>query len=213
MGDWLMSPENLSRELGLYRMGLALTWLAYCKENHVRLCVRTTFFELREFHVFDCQTHEVVPAPERCDCVALSYIWGKEATSPQQRLEKVVQDAVAVTQALGFNYLWVDRICINQTDIEDNRHQIRQMDLIYSNSALTIIAAVGSGPDYGLPGINGTPRKQQRTVMFRNQSYLSTLPAGSYSIQQSKWNTRGWTYQECVLAPRRLVFTKDQVLF
>lgn len=32
-------------------------------------------------------------------------------------------------------------------------------------------------------------------------------------MQGSKWNTRGWTYQEGLLARRRLVFTNDEVYF
>lgn len=37
--------------------------------------------------------------------------------------------------------------------------------------------------------------------------------AGSDSIKQSKWATRGWTYQEGCLSRRRLIFTEKEVLF
>lgn len=202
----------------------AREWISYCGENHRTRCSRKTFPELRRFHVFDCRIRKVVDAPEGCRYVALSYVWGKadSSCSPQTptmaeysqgHLEKVIEDSVTVTQGLGLHYLWVDRICIDQSDDVDKRHQISQMDLIYANSALTIIAAAGNGPDHGLPGINGTLRIQQRRYLFRSERLISTLPSGRYSVQQSKWHTRGWTFQECVLSTRRLIFTESQVLF
>ncbi|KAM7210919.1 Heterokaryon incompatibility protein (HET) domain containing protein [Rhypophila decipiens] len=204
---------------------LLSTWMSYCDENHRTRCSRKTFSELRRFYVFDCRSREVVDAPDGCRYVALSYVWGKNDSSgssvgpasPQNkrdRLEKVIEDSITVTQSLGLHYLWADRICIDQSDDEDKRHQISQMDIIYANSTLTIIAAAGNGPDHGLPGINGTPRSiQQRKFVFGNRSLISTLPAGSYTVQKSKWHTRGWTFQEGILSIRRLIFTEAQVLF
>jgi hypothetical protein len=40
---------------------------------------------------------------------------------------------------------------------------------------------------------------------------ISTLPEPRLTIRQSLWATRGWTYQEGVLATRRLVFTPTQL--
>jgi len=41
----------------------------------------------------------------------------------------------------------------------------------------------------------------------------STLPHPRVLVESSKWSTRGWTFQEEVLSPRRLVFTDQQILF
>ena len=41
---------------------------------------------------------------------------------------------------------------------------------------------------------------------------LVTLPPVN-EVETSKWNTRGWAYQEGLLARRRLVFTESQVYF
>jgi hypothetical protein len=52
----------------------------------------------------------------------------------------------------------VDKYYIDQTDDEDKHIQIRNIDQIYTNAKLTIVAAFGSEPTTGLPGVGGTPR-------------------------------------------------------
>jgi hypothetical protein len=125
---------------------------------------------------------------------------------------RTIGDAISLTTSLGYRYLWVDRYCIPQADARAKHLQIQSMDVIYQHSALTIIAAVGENPHYGLPGVGETPRKAQPSVTVESQT-LAWVPYARFEIQQSKWNTRGWTYQEGLLARRRLVFTDTQVYF
>jgi hypothetical protein len=87
------------------------------------------------------------------------------------------------------------------------------MDLIYANARLTVIAAAGEKPDYGLPGVRGTPRKLQPSLKVGTHLMVSTLPHPSWSVRNSKWASRGWTYQEGLLSKRRLVFTNEQVFY
>jgi hypothetical protein len=87
------------------------------------------------------------------------------------------------------------------------------MDLVYARAHLTIIAAAGEDPDYGLPGLRGTLRSRQSHLKIGHHSLVSTLPSPKRAIKRSKWATRGWTYQECLLSKRRLFFTDEQVLY
>lgn len=89
---------------------------------------------------------------------------------------------------------------------------IHQMDRVYANSVVTIIAACGSGADEGLRGISGPPRYHGRVTIGRT-SLFEMSNAGSDTVKQSKWATRGWTYQEGCLSRRRLIFTEQEVLF
>jgi len=160
-----------------------------------------------------------------CQYVALSYVWGDppvsgssstsapDFTNGRNHFDKIIEDALVVTQELGFFYLWVNKICINQKDDIDKSQQMGQMDLIYANATLTIIVAAGAGPDYGLPGINGTPRVEQQRFHCKGWTILTTLPSGKHTLQASKWYMRGWTYQESALFKRRLIFTDTQMLF
>ncbi|KAJ4293350.1 hypothetical protein N0V90_008632 [Kalmusia sp. IMI 367209] len=118
-----------------------------------------------------------------------------------------------VTRQLSFRYLWVDRYCIDQNDRNDKHTQIAQMDLIYSSAKLTIIAAAGEHPDNGLPGINGTVRSQQQALRINDDILIQTLPHPNWSLLNTKWASRGWTYQEGILSHKRLIFTADQVLW
>lgn len=122
-------------------------------------------------------------------------------------------DSVQVSLDLNIKYLWVDKYCINQSDEEDMAIQLRQMDLIYANAQVTIIAAAGDGPHHGLPGVAGTSRKPQPSLRVRDHYIASTLPHGSNIFLKSKWASRGWTYQESIFSKRRLIFTEEQVFW
>lgn len=69
--------------------------------------------------------------------------------------------------------------------------QIGNMDKIYSYAQLTIIAASGSDPNYGLPGVgkrSRIPMKQIRLgEMVLVESILAGEPIGLYP-----WAHRGW---------------------
>jgi hypothetical protein len=148
----------------------------------------------------------------------LSYVWGEEfaedAASNNQILTdvpKTVSDAMFVTLKLGMRYLWVDRYCIDQDNPEEKHNAIRNMDSIYRNAFVTIIAAAGNNSDYGLPGVS-RPRKATSLVKIGGHAFLA-VQNPSTDIQTSIWYTRGWTYQEMLFSRRRLIFTDNQVYF
>jgi hypothetical protein len=84
------------------------------------------------------------------------------------------------------------------------------MGLIYAS--FTIIAAAGKNPSYGLPGVSTAPRKYQPSITVGHLVLASAANIGK-EIQDSKWQSRGWTYQEAILSRRRLVFTDSGVYY
>lgn len=73
-------------------------------------CRRSTTSEATELYVIDVVTEERVPATQGWEYIALSYAWGQEPShGHEKKFPSVVQDAMFVTNALGFRYLWVDR--------------------------------------------------------------------------------------------------------
>lgn len=88
---------------------------------------------------------------------------------------------------------------------------ISQMDQIYANAAITIIAAADGDTDMGLCGVS-MPRQPQQRIDIQDVSLLE-LPLGHEDLTSSKWATRGWTYQEGYFSTRRLIFTNTQILF
>ena len=151
----------------------------------------------------------------------MSYVWGVqgqagdfEVSQNQPLLDphkcpKAINDSVQVTLDLNIKYLWIDKYCIDQFDEQDKTIQTGQMDSIYANAVVTIIAAAGDGPHHGLPGVDGTLRSMQPALKIGDHLIASMLRPGADAVSKSKWATRGWTYQEGILSKRRLIFTDE----
>lgn len=175
--------------------------------------------------VIDCEHRLIRDLPATASYVTLSYVWGnpKDQSVGQARLESpapellpqdlpaTIEDAIKVTLALGHDYLWVDRYCLNKSS-EDFHAQLRQMDKIYAGSALTIIAAAGSDGSYGLPGVS-RQRVVNQSFYFGRRILYSTPLFSRETLESTTWSSRGWTYQEGLLSTRRLVFTDTQLYY
>jgi hypothetical protein len=201
-------------------------WICSCQNDHgvgkSATCDHTERFPVQDLKIINCSTRQVEMAKEGCQYVALSYVWGLSVDQQSKHdinsiisdLPRTVQDAILVTLELGYHFLWVDRYCINQHCNDEKLLQINQMDRIYQGAQVTIIAMAGDDPSFGLPGVS-----RPRVGPF--QVEIDSLKLGAImhgiddlvTIGNSKWNTRGWTYQEAVLSRRRLFFTEWGVMF
>jgi hypothetical protein len=169
-------------------------------------------------HVIDCVSRSLVrlPTHTRTQYVTLSYVWGSSSKSHINdviilNMPPTVEDSIIVCLKLGYKYLWVDRYCIPQDDLQERHRQIQQMGAIYRNSALTIVACAGSDPHYGLPGVSKS-RTAHSSILLENVGYIQRIPM-MYDIRHSTWAQRGWTYQEALLSQARLYFTDRQVYY
>ena len=166
-----------------------------------------------------------------CRFVALSYVWGAKARSsllaasratihgmkkdgglPTSGMPRTIEDAITVCVQMGQRYLWVDRLCIVQDDGEDKKNQIEAMNEIFSSAHIVLIAAYGDSMDCGLPGV-GHPRKavqhSEDILGLRITNVIREVEDDPFAL----WDTRGWTYQEAVLARRRLYLTNTRAFF
>ncbi|KAI3331588.1 heterokaryon incompatibility protein-domain-containing protein [Xylariaceae sp. AK1471] len=201
-------------------------WLRYCTQYHGFLCGSSSVpVPVHSFQVIDCTTLSVEEGKLGVPYVALSYVWGALETAcgtvqnidgvkmlPEQ-LSGVIRDSIDVTKALGYRYLWVDKFCIDQDNPGVKHDQIQQMDTIYQNSELTLIAAAGIDETYGLPGVGIRARACQPIIKARGVTVMWMPKDPHKSIKSSHWSSRGWTFQEALLSRRRLVFTDEQVYF
>ncbi|KAI1152417.1 heterokaryon incompatibility protein-domain-containing protein [Nemania diffusa] len=168
---------------------------------------------------------------ENLSWVALSYVWG---TAPFRTLTKdtleelkgagtlsaswvpaTIADAIRVTRGLGERYLWADSLCIVQDSDVDKARFIPYMDVIYGRACLTIINASGDSASSGLPGVRPATRAQleepfELAGTWFMQSHAK-IGEASEVFGDSKWFSRGWTFQEAILSPRMLVFAPEQV--
>ncbi|KAI0865934.1 HET-domain-containing protein [Xylaria cubensis] len=193
-------------------------WIHHCIENHTE-CLSPSFMPLK---VIDCKQRIIRKVQGQVVYAALSYVWGASATSEEEppapdrlpiKLPATVEDAITVTLGLGYDYLWVDRYCISQHGGDEKAQEIARMDEIYQGAEIVIIDAAGDDPALGLPGVSRQRSVTQPHVTTSTHTLVSLMPYPLNQILISKWATRGWTYQEGVLAKRRLFFTNEQVYF
>ncbi|KAF9697803.1 hypothetical protein EKO04_004278 [Ascochyta lentis] len=117
-----------------------------------------------------------------------------------------------VALELGYQYLWVDRYCIDQGDQQNKHIQIGMMDRIYAEADFAIIAAVGDA-HYGLPGVGSDKsRRTQKSIQIGDVTLIEILNPSEH-IQTSTWASRAWTLQEGCLSRRQVIFTNEGVAF
>ncbi len=100
--------------------GLLRQWLNFCGEKHKSGCSTSPGSVVPGLRVINCLTQKVVVAPENCEYVALSYLWGKTLRKPSWKAgagparrgpsrhylaTRIVQDAMIVVLELGETYL------------------------------------------------------------------------------------------------------------
>jgi Heterokaryon incompatibility protein (HET) len=172
----------------------------------------------------------------KVDYIALSHCWGgkidsrlvKDNISAKMKsidvndLPKNFQHAVSITHQLGYEYLWIDSLCIIQDDQSDWKQESAKMGLVYSN-AICVISATGSANSHGGCSFPKDPMDQD-VVLRRNADFTLTVRSWirddkrleqlfRENVEQAPLTSRGWTFQERILAKRVLHFSHSCVLF
>ncbi|KAK8024469.1 Heterokaryon incompatibility protein [Apiospora rasikravindrae] len=110
---------------------------------------------------------------------ALSYVWGP----PSARRN-------SATQRFG-RVMWIDAICINQSDVKERQAQVAQMDAIYKKAAEVV---VWLGPETSTSSMLFT-----RQVDFTREALLHGSECFIKLLQRPYWD-RMWVLQEAILA-------------
>jgi hypothetical protein len=155
---------------------------------------------------------------------ALSYVWGEaqpHMTTTRNiarryhqgidwlTLPQTIKDAIITTHTLDFRYLWTDSICIIQDSFEDKAREISQMDKIYNEASLTIVAESADKVSEGFL----QDRRMPSDTFFDVRCPGKGTQIGK--IYLSQWiqldppviSSRAWCFQEWLLSPRTLVFS------
>ncbi|KAI0502940.1 HET-domain-containing protein [Xylaria bambusicola] len=214
-------------------------WIHRCTDDHH--CVRLEHSTVPQgFRLIDVDKQRLVsdflPDSELgydIKFVALSYVWGKpdtsrinallrsnkhELTAPgglgKLSLPKAIKDAITVCRQLNQRFLWVDRLCIQQDDNgPEKQAQINAMGKIYSSAEFTIIHASGINMDDPIAGVTTTREVFQSRTVVCGVELISGYPDIKVPLEVSRWNERGWTYQEATLSRRKLFFTPFELWF
>jgi hypothetical protein len=160
--------------------------LLYIPENNDEL----RLFESKEFK-------------QHIDYATLTHCWGGSSVIarslkatlsgnlshiPCESLDKTFKDAIIITRKLGFQYLWIDSLCIVQDDDADWIRESTILGNIYANCAINIVAAdakdgsIGcffhrtATPDYGFcvrDDLSDAESKQLWTCVTQRPEYGS----------------------------------------
>jgi len=162
----------------------------------------------------------ILPTSPPIKYVALSYVWGNAPmfkttttnievllqsgalyeTCNNIVLPDTVRDAIHLVRALGERYLWVDCLCVVQdASSEEMNATLRAMARIYTSAEFTVVAADGKDAGHGLRGIGG-PSTNRDPDPSSSPRLWDAYPG------DSKWATRGWTFQESLFSRRLLIF-------
>ncbi|KAK6813622.1 hypothetical protein RU639_010331 [Aspergillus parasiticus] len=166
--------------------------------------------------------------------ICLSYCWGAEGSPVQlkkatlsrfqQNIERetlplTFQHAIHVTRQLGVKYLWIDSLCIVQDDSEDWREQCPRMAEVYHNAYITLAASAAPNPRAGLYFTSNDEWDRGREILstsgrhaFRAFGRTPMTDMNSTGDSEPLFK-RAWAYQERMLSPRILYFTRREILW
>lgn len=138
---------------------------------------------------------------------------------PEDQLCKTFADAIYITRTLGFQYLWIDSLCIIQNDVEDWRKEASKMSSVYGGSSLNLAASAASDGREGCffsRNDADMQRMAHQQIQWTKNSQRWTFNCIDPTLytscmQDCPLNQRGWTFQERFLSPKTLHFTKLQL--
>jgi hypothetical protein len=250
----VMSPAQLAistRSSGSFE--LARAWLNQCRTHH-ELCqhlvarpvggIAPTGEQFLPTRLIDV-SGDVPRLLETTDMfldnkyLALSHCWGglpilrllttnideMRVGINSTELSPTFQDALLITEKLGYKYIWIDSLCIIQDSQEDWRAEAKKMALVYGNADCTIAA---TGPD----GNAGCFRR--RNPLLRRPGKLAEssgvpvygyapLNVGEYAVLEDSPGIpgltnlpllrRAWVVQERLISDRVLYYGHEGLMW
>lgn len=225
---------------------LVQRWIHCCDQWHAETCHSTYQHKLDGvglLRVVDVQKQCLAYIEPGSRYFALSYVWGRVETLQTTRknleqleqdgalssgkhvIPRTIRDAIEVVSKIGERYLWIDALCIIQDkDSDEKPVLLGQMDKIYGNAYVTIVAAVGDNADAGLPGVCcDHPRIIPQSVLSYGDGRRLAISQSPFEHTLGQhydevrctcmWNKRAWTLQERLLSRRKLIFLEEGVHF
>jgi hypothetical protein len=209
-------------------IGLVKDWLSACRSH--REC-KTQKPRPLPTRVIDIRTHNpTIIESEGLNglYVALSHCWGSTDDTFSTTTKNIkqrrtfglevsqlplnFQHAIAFTRRLGYDYLWIDSLCILQQDLQDWQHEAGRMAGYYNNAIVTLAIADAINSQFGFLH----HRHHQHSPRIRGEDgefyYLREVLPGQHHLYVSSCiSKRAWTLQERILSPRVIHFTRDQL--
>lgn len=135
---------------------------------------------------------------------------------PFQDLSRTFRHAMTAALRLGWEYLWIDALCVIQDSSNDWEREAALMSEVYKHSSCNLAATdsemMGQGTvwyeEYGL--FYGEDAKRQPSLEIIESRWSNTVNDTMVLVDVGFWehdwadmplNSRGWVVQERILAP------------
>ncbi|KAH7110580.1 heterokaryon incompatibility protein-domain-containing protein [Dendryphion nanum] len=151
---------------------------------------------------------------------------------PLCSLPKTFYDAVRITQLLGFRYLWIDSLCIIQDCPEDWQREAAKMASIYQSADIVLSAASASNSSEGFstdtmlesamnipiftPSSTALSRSESQGNETKHRRLFLRRESNSaieFELQDCPIQSRGWIFQEILLAQRIVYFVNGHMIW
>lgn len=217
LGAKILDPNHLD-------IGSIRRWLSTCEALHPITCKPQLSESLKSIFLIDTDTRRIVPySVQTRNYLALSYKWGNIQQNTHGagrigtrlgKLPRTIEDSIILVQELGQRYLWVDSICISQSNENQLLQQIGIMSIIYQGAYATIVAFSGNSADGGLPRVGNTGTQyRQLSCEINGTQLVSFGPTLSQLAWVLPWARRSWTYQEAILSTRCIYISDYHTYF
>lgn len=231
------SPKSASKRI--------LDWVTVCAGSH-NLCnsyrrekgkyqMPTRLLDVSRMH---SHGHVTVVKSSTLDrdsqYITLSHRWGTNPTitlnddteasltagSSLDKFPTLFQDACQLVYKLGVSYLWIDALCIKQSDPADWEQEASRMTFVFLNSYVNIVA----GHSFHQDSLFSSRKPLSQTPCIISLSPLSeslkifavgdpTNARPSDQIGTMITESRGWILQECLLARGIVYFGHGEILW
>lgn len=133
---------------------------------------------------------------------------------PLHELSKTFLDAIHIARYLGFQYLWIDSLCILQDSTDDWIKESGMMTQVYGMSSLNIAATAAENGSVGCFFDRAQDWRCQ--VRNSNQTILWNIHPPGFLASDRASNMlakRGWVLQERYLPCRTIHFDDNQIFW
>jgi hypothetical protein len=133
-----------------------------------------------------------------------------EVFPPTQR------DAIMITRGLGYQYLWIDSLCIIQDDKQDWAHQVVLLTDIYGGASLTISSSSTQSSTERILAPLHNDKCTIGSISTPTGEVFDALvgrPLKTLDLAEKFISTRGWVFQEGLVSNATLHYTDEGMVW